>query len=264
MVLVVDNSANDHEANVLSRKLQQLLNIGTDFSMQILNPQRNLGFSHGVNAGLNATQAQPYDIFLLINNDTTVMPGAVKKMIEFIKNGHANIVVPIVLAPDGTTQPTYWYQRFLGLMTTFAIPGAFTFPSGCCMMLHNSLLIDGKLFSEDFFMYGEDVLLGWQLLIAGQTINSVDGAVVIHQGRGSSGNRGLFYEYHSARAHVLLALKTYHFWLEIPILIASKGLGLFLRALWRSLNFRQPLPLLAFLLAWLPLDIRPDHEKRSP
>jgi hypothetical protein len=55
---------------------------------------------------------------------------------------------------------------------------------------------------------------------------------------------------------VLLALKTARSPVEIPLLLAAKGAGLALRALRRCVRSGSAAPLLAFFLAWLPLEIR--------
>lgn len=64
----------------------------------------------------------------------------------------------------------------------------------------------------------------------------------------------IFYEYHMTRAHVLLAMKTRCHSLEIPLLLASNGVSLGLRALWRSLHFGNAVPLKAFFMAWSARD----------
>ena len=105
-------------------------------------------------------------------------------------------------------------------------------------------------------MYGEDTLLGWRLIQAGKKMNRLDDVFVHHSGVGSSHQYGMFYEYHTARAHILLAQKTWHYPVEIPLLLITKGAGLALRALLRSLRSGSIVPLRALVLAWWKLDIR--------
>ncbi|HEY3327627.1 MAG TPA: glycosyltransferase family 2 protein [Novimethylophilus sp.] len=261
-VLVVDNSADVRAAGELGAAIQRLQENLADFDLHVLTPAGNLGFARGVNAALEDERAKAYDIFLLINNDATAAPGMAGKLKAAMGDHHAAIALPSVRSADGLPQPTLWYQRYSGLMTAQPLPGSFMFPSGCCLMFGTASLTAGKLFDEDFFMYGEDVLLGWQLMHMGKAAYQVGEAVVYHAGSASSGKNGLFYEYHTARAHILLALKTWHYRLEIPLLLMAKSSGMLLRAVWRSLRWRSATPVLAFLLAWLPLNIRPDHGKR--
>jgi hypothetical protein len=67
----------------------------------------------------------------------------------------------------------------------------------------------------------------------------------------------MFYEYHMARAHILLATKTWRYsFLEIPFMLISKASVLCIRASFRSLRFRSFVPLKAFFMAWRALNVR--------
>lgn len=261
IALVVDNSADAGASADLASAMQSLREGDMDFNLSVVTPPENLGFSRGINLALNAAIARTCDTYLLINNDAEAAPGMVEMLAAGVRK--TGVAIPVVLTQDGTPQPGFWYQRFLGLMAVRPLPGAFAFPSGCCLMFGRELLIGGMLLDEDFFMYGEDVLLGWNLLRTGKTPCLIEQAVAYHTGRASAGNAGLFYEYHTARAHVLLALKTRRTRMEIPLLILTKSAGMLLRATWRALRGANVMPLLAFFLAWFPLNIRPDHGKRS-
>jgi GT2 family glycosyltransferase len=105
-------------------------------------------------------------------------------------------------------------------------------------------------------MYGEDTLLGWQLMRRGAKQCVVDSAVIRHKGQDRTNTCNLFYEYQLARAHVLLSCKAYRHPFEIPVLLLSKSIGLLMRASLRSLRYRSGLPVLAFALAWFPIKIR--------
>ena len=112
------------------------------------------------------------------------------------------------------------------------------------------------LFDEDFFMYGEDTLLGWQLARSRKIMRVETKATVVHEGRGSSQQYLMFYEYHMARAHILLAVKAYSTPLEIPFLVVGKMMAIGTRALLRCIRARSIIPFIAFLLAWVPLKVR--------
>lgn len=261
MALIVDNSADARMSADLAEAMQRLRESEMDFDIHTVTPPENLGFSRGVNMALSTGMSQACDTFLLINNDAIAAPGMVERLAAIVSQ--AFVAIPVVLTQDGAPQPGLWYQRFLGMMAASPFPGAFAFPSGCCLMFRKELLKSGKLLDEDFFMYGEDVLLGWRLMLEGKMPRLVEQAVVYHTGRASAGNNGLFYEYHTARAHVLLAHKTWHNRIEIPLLLLTKSAGMLLRAVWRTMRGGSATPLLAFFLAWFPLNIRPDHGKRT-
>lgn len=254
-VLVVDNSSDEHAAGefaaVLGRQAGHV-----DCTLRLLNPGSNLGFARGVNLALNDAAALHCDAFLLINNDAVALPGMLARLAAALADTGAAMVAPTVVDAAGKPQPMLWYQRFFGLLTAHPLPGSFPYLSGCCLLVRREMLEEGRLFDEDFFMYGEDTLLGWRLACAGKKPLRLDDAFVRHDGAGSSRRGQLFYEYHMARAHVLLAMKTWRHPFEMPLLLAGKSIGLGLRALWRSLRFGNTIPLKAFFMAWLALDIR--------
>lgn len=254
-VLVVDNSADERAANELAAMIKRQTG-RIDYTLRLLNPGSNLGFARGVNLALKEAAARQCDAFLLINNDAVALSGMIARLIAALADPDMVIVAPTVADASGKPQPMLWYQRFFGLLTTRRLPGSFPYLSGCCLLVRREMLEEGKLFDEDFFMYGEDTLLGWRLACAGKKTLCLSDAFVLHDGAGSSRRGQLFYEYHMARAHVLLAMKTWRHPLEIPIMLAGKCVGLSLRALWRSLRFGNVVPLKAFFMAWRALDVR--------
>ena len=114
-----------------------------------------------------------------------------------------------------------------------------------------------ELFDEDFFMYGEDVWLSWHVMRLGYRLACATSTSIEHEGSASSKHGGLFYEYHSARVHVLLGLKMVRHPIEVPALIVGRIFYLLARALFRSVRFRSMNPLRAYLMAWFPIELRP-------
>lgn len=254
-MLVVDNSADEHAAGELAVTLERLTE-GGDYMLRLINPNANLGFARGVNLALSDESALRCDAFLLINNDAVAMPDMVARLSAALAAPDMVMVAPTVVDTASQPQPILWYQRFFGLLTTHRLPGSFPYLSGCCLLVCREMLEEGRLFDEDFFMYGEDTLLGWRLACAGKKPLRLGEAFVRHDGAGSSRRGQFFYEYHMARAHVLLAMKTWRRPWEVPLLLACKCVGLGARALWRSLRFENLVPLKAFFMAWRKLDIR--------
>jgi N-acetylglucosaminyl-diphospho-decaprenol L-rhamnosyltransferase len=255
-VVIVDNSADAHYSMDLNPAIQRVREAGIDYDLRTLVPAMNLGFAGGVNFALTSQVARDCDAFLLLNNDATASPNMVAQLSALLVKNRAALVAPTIVDENGKAQPIFWYQRFFGLLTTYPLPGAFPYLSGCCFLSRRDLLQENKLFDEDFFMYGEDTLLGWRMANARNVILHHPDVWVYHAGRGSSKKCRLFYEYHMTRAHILLAMKTWHKPVELPLLITAKGIGLALRALRRTIRFRSAVPLVAFLIAWFPLDIR--------
>ncbi len=255
-VLLVDNSDDESASAELADAIPRLQSARVDYQLHVLKPDTNLGFARGVNFAIGHAAACHCDTFLLLNNDATMNPGAAQQMTAALEGTNADIVAPAIIDDLGQPQPQLWYQRFFGLLTTRRLPGAYTYASGCCMLFRRSLAPSGKLFDEDFFMYGEDALLGWRLLREKKSTTIVRSASVRHTGQGTWPRCSLFYEYHMARAHVLLAGKTWENPIERPLLLLTKGAGLLSRAVRRSIHYRNGIPLTAFFLAWRALEIR--------
>lgn len=254
--VIVDNSADIRASMALEAAVDTLRQESLDLEMHLHRSPANLGFARGVNAGLQHVAARKCDTFLLLNNDATVAAGTIASLKAALAEPGVDLVAPVLIDNDGAQQPVFWYQRYLGIMSDRAMPSSFPYLSGCCLLFRRDLLEAGTLLDEEFFMYGEDVLLGWRLGRTGRTIRLVDNAIVRHAGVGSSRQCKLFYEYHTARAHVILAWKTRLSSIEVPALLLGKGIGLAMRAVVRSMRYRSVTPMLAFCLAWLPLDLR--------
>lgn len=254
-VLVIDNSDSTTAVEELAAMVEKQLD-HVDYNFRLLNPGSNLGFAQGINFGLNNVAALNFDAYLLINNDAIAMPDMVPRLAIVLIDSDAEMVAPTAVDAKGKPLPMLWYQRYIGLQTAFPLLGSFPYLSGCCLLVRREMLREGKLLDEDFFMYGEDTLLGWRLACKGMEPLRLSFACVRHEGEGSSRRGKLFYEYHMARAHILLAKKTWHYPLEIPVMLACKSLILLLRALWRSLRFGNVVPLKAFFMAWRAMDIR--------
>lgn len=254
-VMVVDNSADDRFADELAGMMERQKK-HVDYALRLLAPDSNLGFARGVNFALRNTNGLCCDAFLLVNNDAIAMPGMVSQLASALADGDTSMVAPTVLDSSGKPLPVLWYQRFFGVLTTHKLPGSFSYLSGCCLLVRSETPMGAGLLDEDFFMYGEDTLLGWHLARAGKIPLRLTSAYVRHAGCGSSQRGRLFYEYHMARAHILLAMKTWRHPAEIPFLLICKCAGLCARALWRSLRFGSFVPLRAFFMAWRAEDIR--------
>jgi len=119
-------------------------------------------------------------------------------------------------------------------------PGSFPYPSGSALLIAPER-IELPLFDEDFFMYGEDVMLGWRLGAARMV--HVPAVLVWHEGSASSRNGSVFYELHVAAGHWRLAHKLARNPVDSVLLFACRGISLSTRALIRATRSRSPTPI---------------------
>jgi len=261
-VLVVYNSGDATANQKLDEALQGFMQKEPSFHLHRLINRRNLGFAKGVNGALRWLEKNhPHRFYLLMNNDAEAAPGMVKELLRYAEDHPGTrLLAPIIMTE---THPVeyLWYQRLSGLLIFKPFSGFFPFLSGCCLLVDRRLLRDG-LFDEDFFMYGEDVELGWRLRREKIEFTCVQTAKVLHEVTGSSRQGELFYEYYMVLGHLLLARKlSRHSW-EIPLLLAGRFLALSLRAAVRVFRFRSLNPAKAFLRAWYNYVKKQDPHNR--
>ncbi|MHB1951293.1 MAG: glycosyltransferase [Acidiferrobacteraceae bacterium] len=252
---IVDNSSDPGESMALSAIVEQSAARVSSPRVVLQASPRNLGFSGGVNSAVQADSRDGgHDYYLLINNDARATPGMVERLLQRIESDPACLAVAPVASPGSADERgVFWYHRYLGLQCRSRQPLSFPVVSGCCLLVSQAALRDGMLLDERFFMYGEDVALCWRISRSGGRVLIDHDAHVLHEGSQSSRYGSLFYEYHVARGHVLLARTTWVSRLEVPLMLATKFLSLLARALVRAVRLRRVTPLAGFALAWLPM-----------
>jgi len=237
-VLVWDNSEDEgFSAEAIRTRLKQEARVTVETSSS------NLGFAAGVNRGLEWIREHfPYAWVLLINNDAVLLNSATNALAQALTtNPNAVIAYPIIDHACRLVGPAY-YQRQLGLITKIKLPGSILHASGCCQLLASERL-EGTWFDEDFFMYGEDVELGWRL--GPNRMVHVARVLVKHEGSVSSKMGSAFYEARMVAAHLLLAHKLSMSQIEYNIFTGCRYLTLMSRAVLRALRYRSLTPIQA-------------------
>tara|TARA_R110000751_G_scaffold84763_1_gene169423 strand:+ start:7031 stop:7933 length:903 start_codon:yes stop_codon:yes gene_type:complete len=232
-VVVVDNSEDEGESvAVMQKGLEDLSR--NDFDIKIVPSDHNLGFAGGVNLGLAYIKTlQPCHV-LLINSDATLGEGSLHHMRGLLEK--STIVAPRILQDNQTlVSPFSYYDRLLGLITCQPKLSPLRYASGCCLLIHYNLA-KNELFDQDYFFYGEDVMLAFNTNKYGIKIIECSEAIVRHSTSSSSKNGSMFYEYHINRSHWLLAKKLARNPLERYTFIAARCISLPIRALIRSLR----------------------------
>lgn len=193
-VIVVDNGSRPGEIEVIRQDFPQLT---------LVTSSRNLGFAAGANLGIRQAKGTH---LLLLNPDTTVAPGALTRMAEFIKaTPDAGAVGPKLLNPDGSLQlscrtfPGRWMvfahryalltrlfpqnpatRRYLLTDWDHASVRPVDWVSGACLMTSRKVLERVGLLDEKFFLFNEDVDFCRRVWAAGWKVYYVPDAVVFH------------------------------------------------------------------------------------
>ncbi|MFH1019550.1 MAG: glycosyltransferase family 2 protein [Pseudomonadota bacterium] len=171
-VRVVDNASADHSVAMVRDQFPQV---------RLLASPENLGFAKANN--LAAREATGRFIYYL-NPDTEVRPGCLGAMLRFMEaNPSIGMAGTRLLYPDGTPQgsveESYPGQRHAtGELT--GLPGRIAWLLGASLIARREVVTQVGGFSEDFFLYGEDIDLGLKVRQAGWELGFIPEAEVIH------------------------------------------------------------------------------------
>lgn len=159
-IIVVDNNSPDGSGE----KLAQLKNI------KFLQLKDNLGFAAGNNKGIEIALSNGCEYIMLLNNDTIIEKAMIKELIQ--KANENTVVAPKMYYYDVKgSADTIWYAG--GILKYISSDGIhigakkkdseeysyekkITFATGCCMMIHKSIIERVGMLREEYFMYCED------------------------------------------------------------------------------------------------------------
>lgn len=181
--------------------------------VRFLQSDSNLGFAKANNLACKASTGEH---LLFLNPDTEVMGPAISLMLEAIRVlPDAGVVGCKLLNSDGTIQTScikafpslmnQWLDAELlhrafpksalwGMAPLFAghtAPREVDVISGACVLMRRSVFEEIGRFSEDYFMYSEDVDLCFKSRQAGHRNYYVPAATVRHHGGGSTACTGV-------------------------------------------------------------------------
>ena len=214
-VIVVDNDSSPAGAEALEAIRSRVTYIRTGV---------NLGFSGGMNAGIEQALARGADRVLLVNSDVIVAPDCIGRL-ELALDATSStgrvvgVAGPVVLArhaPDRVVSAGMNYNartgrmrhRGVGTSTTNSVTGfagTVAAVSGSVMLVTRETFETVGLLDPDYFYSFEDLDFCLRARAAGFTSVIVGGAVAFHEGSQSIGARSTRRLYFGARNHLLLS-----------------------------------------------------------
>ena len=198
-IIVVDNASPNDNVDTL----KTLFN-----DVRIVKSPDNLGFARANNLGFRMSRGA---YVLLLNPDTKLVGPAINTMMERMQSlPDAGIIGCQQVDPDLTVQTTS-IQRFprilnqifgieyvrrrwpgVGLWNLTPLFSASQTPTivevipGACMLLKREVFARVGMFTEDYFMYGEDIDLNQKVARQGLRNYYIPDATIIHYGGRSS------------------------------------------------------------------------------
>ena len=203
-IIVVDNASTQDGVEELA---------ALDPRIRLFAERKNLGFAGANNLGASHAHGE---ILLFLNPDTEVSAGAIERMARHLERlPDAGLLGARLLNADGSVQlstiqalPTILNQAFdsdammrrwpncpLWKLGPLFQPAQEPIPvdtvSGACMMMRKSVFERVGGFSEEYFMYAEDLDLCYRMAEAGLRNYYCGDATVIHYGGGSSARQSV-------------------------------------------------------------------------
>lgn len=207
-VIVVDNASPDGAADRVEQAIREH---GWDAWAALVRAPGNHGFSAGNNIAIEVFLAQecPADFVLLLNPDTLVRPGALRKLLDFlVANPSVGIAGGQSEDLDGTPQvccfrfPTVVselldhlglgvldrnFERYLTRIGTPKVPCQVDWVSGAFMLVRRTVIDDIGLMDEGYFLYYEETDFARRARVAGWSCWHVPGSRIVHLVGQSSG-----------------------------------------------------------------------------
>jgi GT2 family glycosyltransferase len=170
-VIVVDNGAGGQELDAVAAAGR----------VTIVTPPKNLGFGGGCNLGAKVASGE---MLVFLNPDTVVSPGSLRQLIEPLRDEQVGIVTARLRLLDDPDHlhaaGTVIHLSGLGWSGGYGsdadvVDGAgeqtdVSAPCGAAMALRTSTFDELGGFHDEFFLYQEDVQLGWRVQMSGRRV----------------------------------------------------------------------------------------------
>ena len=195
--MVIDNGSSDDTIAKIHKNYP---------SVEVLALDKNYGFSPAYNLAFEHLQSSQSDYYLIINNDTTVEPNLLEKLMEGVaKFGAEHLYCPIIHYVDNPNK--IWYaggnvDLKVGQLTHVGIrqenKGQYSelsktgYVTGCCIFISPETIHKLNGFDEGFNMYAEDVDLCLRGKAMGIDSIFVPDAKIYHKVSASVGGESSF------------------------------------------------------------------------
>jgi GT2 family glycosyltransferase len=210
-VVVVDNFLNETERD-------RVTELSTLRGWQRELCATNTGFGVGVNLGVARARSLGATEFLLLNPDALLTVESLRILADHVRTEPMTLVAPTVFRPDGSL----WFGGSDLYLDDGRIrslkrrkPGARVEPwlSGACLMVSDELWERVGGFSDEYFLYWEDVDLSYRVVRAGGRLVVLAAATAVHaeggtqdvQAASAGSAKSPTYYYYNIRNRLLFA-----------------------------------------------------------
>lgn len=203
-IFLVDNGSEKRQFDIINQYLDRL----NDKRVKLVKSGENLGFSGGNNLGIKKALSYGADYVLILNNDATISPELVEKLVMFARaRENAGIVGSAINEGEGLVYggKIVWLKSELShskerLSDNLYVPGA-------CMLVSREVFKNIGFFDERFFLYFEDADFCMRARKNNFKLAIVDDIAVNHRVSASTSRLGAaaLLRYHYRNAHLFNA-----------------------------------------------------------
>jgi GT2 family glycosyltransferase len=186
-ILLIDNNSSDAGLDLVRSRFPHV---------KIMQHQENLGFGRAYDLAFQTSES---GYFALLNNDTRVDPDWLEPLVRALL-GNENLAAAsaklLFLEQPRVINHAGGGMNFMGLGfdlgmfepdgDEYSTPRDVFFPSGAACVMRRSAYEKSGRFDPKFFMYHEDVDLGWRLRLYGYDIRCIPESKVYHAFGGTS------------------------------------------------------------------------------
>lgn len=186
-IILIDNNSIDNSLDLVRKKYPRVT---------IIHHKENLGFGKAYDLAFHSSGS---DFFALLNNDTQADPNWLNPLVNAMladKNlaaASAKLLFmehPQVINHAGGGMNSIGIGFDMGMFEpdgkSYALPKEVFFPSGAACLMRRSAYEKSGGFDPEFFMYHEDVDLGWRFRLYGYKVVCIPESIVYHVFGGSS------------------------------------------------------------------------------
>jgi GT2 family glycosyltransferase len=157
-------------------------------AVEVLHPGANVGYAAGCNLGAERARGE---ILLFLNPDTVVRPGAVSELARTVTEPEVGAAMGrLLLLSDPETLNSRgavihiaglgWSSGLGEPAGTVTEPREITYANGSVLAMRRELFEQLGGFTEELFLYHEDLELGWRARMRGRRIVLNPSADVLH------------------------------------------------------------------------------------
>lgn len=236
-LIVVDNGSRDSSFE----KIKEFLGGKSSLRKKIIKLSKNVGFTGGNNIGFKARDRESKYV-LLLNNDAILFQEGLKTLVEYAENYYDVAGLQGVIFQHWT-KLMHSAGCYLNELLLVHVLGAYheypwilhkplyiTYPSGCCALYrveHVKRCLGDKLFINEFFIFGDDDVLGLMMWNCGYKLISVPKPVASHVGGLTLWRKQpIFTRYLLERRRVALSIITNARYRQLTPLYSLKNIAL--------------------------------------